>query len=74
MHMHVCQATSVSLSRRSRGGLRISLPIRICRGMNAIESFQTIRVVVNRSASARIQSMNVLAPGRSLARVGQTNQ
>jgi hypothetical protein len=36
--------------------------------------FQAIRVVVNRSASARIQSMKVLVPSRSLARVGQTNQ
>ena len=36
--------------------------------------FQTIRVVVNRFASARIQSMNVLTLRRSLVRVGQTNQ
>src|SRR6266853_2092692 len=35
---------------------------------------QTLRVVVNRFASARIQSMNVLAPGKSLRRVGKTTE
>ena len=60
--------------RRERPAMSQHMVLALLDERKAGAFFQTLRVVVNRFASARIQSMNVLAPGKSLARVGQTSQ